>query len=122
MNRTKTIALWAFQILFAGLMINAGIAKFTVEHWVELFQKWGYMDGFVYVIGVLEILGGIGLLIPRSASYSAALLAIIMLGATGTRIVEGAGAVTLMVHLIYVLAYVFLAFMRRPSFLRKSEK
>jgi len=114
MKRAKTIALWALQIIFALLMITAGYSKFTVDRWPGDFEQWGYPDGFVYVIGVLEIVGGIGLLIPRITFYAAALLCIIMIGATITRIIDSTNTVALIVHVVYILAYAFIAYVRRP--------
>jgi uncharacterized membrane protein YphA (DoxX/SURF4 family) len=48
---------------------------------VELFAKIGLGQWFRYFTGLLEVAAGIGLLIPRYASYAAVLLAIVMAGA-----------------------------------------
>jgi putative oxidoreductase len=48
---------------------------------VELFDKIGRGQWFRYFTGLLEVAGGIGLLIPRYAFYAACLLAVVMVGA-----------------------------------------
>ena len=54
-----------------------------------MFRAWGYPDGFYLVIGAVEVVAGIGLLIPRVASYCAMVLAIVMVGASATHVVHG---------------------------------
>jgi uncharacterized membrane protein YphA (DoxX/SURF4 family) len=54
-----------------------------------MFRTWGYPDGFYLVIGAVEVIGGIALLIPRLASYSAIMLAIVMIGAAATQVLRG---------------------------------
>ena len=48
---------------------------------VDLFVKVGLGQWFRYVTGLLEVAAGIGLLMSRSAFYSAVLLALVMAGA-----------------------------------------
>jgi uncharacterized membrane protein YphA (DoxX/SURF4 family) len=48
---------------------------------VELFDKVGHGQWFRYFTGLLEVAGGIGLLIPRYAFYAAGLLGVVMVGA-----------------------------------------
>jgi hypothetical protein len=33
--------------------------------WIEMFRNWGFPDKFYLVIGALELVGAIGLVIPR---------------------------------------------------------
>ena len=53
---------------------------------VEGFLKFGFSDGFRLFIGTCEFLGGIALLIPRLASWSACGLIVIMIGAVHTHL------------------------------------
>ena len=71
------------------LMAGPGSQKFTSPTWERMFRTWGYPDGFYLVIGAVEVIGGIALLIPRVASYSAIMLAIVMIGAAATQILRG---------------------------------
>ncbi len=61
----------------------AGSTKVIIqpEDAAEQFQAFGLPAGMATFIGVCEMAGGIGLLIPRLASLTASGLVIIMLGA-----------------------------------------
>ena len=84
-----TAALWILQLLLAVLFVLIGTAKFGDPSWVRRFAAWGYPDGFYMVVGVLETLGGAMLVWPRLTSYGAALLGVIMIGASLTHAVHG---------------------------------
>jgi putative oxidoreductase len=84
-----TIGLWALQVLLGALFVLLGTGKFGDPTWQRNFERWGYPDGFYMVVGVLEALGGLLLLVPRLASYSAAMVSIIMIGASLTHLVHG---------------------------------
>jgi putative oxidoreductase len=78
----RLIALWTLSGLVALTFIGAGGAKLAgAAVMVDLFAKVGLGQWFRYVIGLLEVAAGIGLLMPRSAFYSAVLLALVMAGA-----------------------------------------
>jgi len=95
------IALWAIQIFLAFLFVFAGapkliqskedMAKNSFTTYVEDFSP-----GFLKTLGSVEILGGIGLILPQLTGIlpwltplAAAGLAIIMIGATYTRFRRG---------------------------------
>ncbi len=80
-----TALLWIVTILIGLSMVDAGYGKFeSAEGWKHWFETWGYGARFATVIGVLEIGGGLFLLIPRTAPYAAAMLITIMAGALYT--------------------------------------
>jgi uncharacterized membrane protein YphA (DoxX/SURF4 family) len=83
------VMLWALQILASVGFVLTGFAKFFAPFWIAGFTRWGYPDSFRMLIGVLEIVGGLLLAFPRTASYAAAMLACIMVGAFGTLIAHG---------------------------------
>jgi putative oxidoreductase len=89
MKRAGTIVLWIVSGLLAVVMVGPGLQKFTSPMWERMFRVWGYPDGFYLVIGAVEVVGGIGLLIPRIASYCAASLSVVMIGAAITQIAKG---------------------------------
>jgi len=89
MARIKTVALWLISGLMALVMIGPGMRKFTSPTWERMFRVWGYPEHFYLVIGAVEVLAGIGLLIPKVAAPSAAVLAIVMIGAALTQILRG---------------------------------
>jgi uncharacterized membrane protein YphA (DoxX/SURF4 family) len=81
-------ALWVVQIMLALLFLFAGVVKFTTP--VEQMAKQLSMPGwFLHFIGAVEILGAIGLILPRLLGIrpaltplAAACLVVIMIGAT----------------------------------------
>jgi hypothetical protein len=83
--------LWVIQILLALLFVFAGVMKFVtpVE---EMTKEMPSMSGaFLHFIGACEILGGLGLALPRLLGIAiwltplaASLLVIIMIGAVVT--------------------------------------
>ena len=89
MKYLKIGGTWILTILLAVLMVGPGSQKFMGPTWERMFRAWGYPDGFYLVIGAVEVVAGIGLLIPRVASYCAMVLAIVMVGASATHVVHG---------------------------------
>ena len=89
MKYLKIGGTWLLTLLLAVVMAGPGSQKFTSNTWQRMFRQWGYPDGFYLVIGAVEVIGGIALLIPRTASYSAIMLAIVMIGAAATQILKG---------------------------------
>ena len=80
---------WLLTALLAVLMVGPGSQKFTSPVWERMFRTWGYPDGFYLVIGAVEVVAGVGLLIPKVASASALLLALVMAGAAATQLLRG---------------------------------
>ena len=89
MKYLKIGGTWILTLLLAAVMVGPGVEKFTKPTWQRMFRTWGYPDGFYLVIGAIEVAGGIGLLIPRTASYSAIVLATVMVGASATQVLRG---------------------------------
>jgi uncharacterized membrane protein YphA (DoxX/SURF4 family) len=89
------IALWTTQIMLALLFLFAGVMKFVMP--VEEMTKNSSLPGsFFHFIGVMEVLGGIGLVLPSVlriwpflTPVAACGLVIIMAGATVTSIPMG---------------------------------
>ena len=81
-GKGRLITLWVLSGLVALVFIGAGGAKLAgAAVMVDLFAKVGLGQWLRYVTGLLEVGAGIGLLMPRSAFYSAVLLALVMAGA-----------------------------------------
>jgi uncharacterized membrane protein YphA (DoxX/SURF4 family) len=89
MRIVKITAVWILQIAFAGLCLLAGTGKFGDPNWVRRFAEWGYPAGAYLVVGVLEIIGGLLILVPRFASYGSLLIMTVMVGAIGTHLTHG---------------------------------
>lgn len=58
----------------------------------SMFADFGLPLWSVPVIGVLELLGAVLVLIPRTAMYGAVLIAAIMVGAASCHLLTGAGS------------------------------
>ena len=90
--RLPRLAAWACAIFLAMVFVFAGILKLqgaSAIGWAERFADWGYPPNTQYVIGLLEILAGLGLLIPTWTRASAAILMAIMTGALCTHAIHG---------------------------------
>lgn len=83
---------WTCATLLAVAFVFAGILKLagpSAIRWAERFAQWGYPPNVGYVVGVVEILGGLGVLIPKWRRPAAAVLVTLMIGALGTHVVNG---------------------------------
>ena len=91
---TKTISIYAAQILLGVIAIAAGYAKITgAGLMVQQFQVLGLGQGFLFVAGCAEIVAGLCLLLPRGGILGAVLLTCVMVGALGVTIGHVASAV-----------------------------
>lgn len=84
--RVKNIALWVLQVL-VGLFFVVGPARTKLlgaPFAVELFDDIGAGQWLRYAVGLLELAGGIGLLVPALSGLAALGLSVVMTGATLT--------------------------------------
>lgn len=82
MTKVKSIGIWILILVLAVPMAAAGAAKLaSVEALHQSFALLGLPSWFGYFIGLCELLGAIGLLIPRLSSLAASGILIIMIGA-----------------------------------------
>ena len=89
----KTIAMWVLAVAVAGMFVMSSIPKLQgADEIRQAFENWGYPASFVLLIGVLEMLGAILALIPRVATFGAAILVIVMGGAVFTHFSTGIGS------------------------------
>lgn len=90
MRRTLRFAgFWILPSLMGVLFILIGIGKLQAPGWQRNFERWGYPDGAHAVVGILEMAGGLLLLIPRLTPWAAAGLGVILVGAIGTHVTFG---------------------------------
>jgi putative oxidoreductase len=87
----------------------SGVTKlFGAELMRERFQSWGYPEVFMLVVGMLEVAGAIGLLIPKIASLAAIGLALLMVGASLTLLFRDFAPLAA-VPLVFLAALLFVA-------------
>ena len=116
-NRKKNVMLWILQGLLAALFMFAGVMKFVMP--IEEMTKQTHLPGlFLHFIGVAEILGAIGLILPGLlrirvglTPLAAAGLAIITVGATVITLAGGQIGMA-MFPLVTALLSAFVAYSR----------
>ena len=78
---------WVLQIALAMAIGAGGVLKLTGDPaMVEMFATIGAGQWFRYAVGVLELAGAIGLLIPRLAALAALGIAVLLAGAAITNV------------------------------------
>jgi putative oxidoreductase len=81
-ERARNLIVWIVSVLLALEFVFSSVPKLLANPiMVDMFNKVGLGLWFMYFTGVLEIVGAVGILIPRFSLQAACLLAIIMLGA-----------------------------------------
>jgi hypothetical protein len=120
MNRNR--ALWIVQGLLAALFLFAGGMKLITP--VAVLSVMSPFPGeFIRFIGICEVLGAVGLILPWALGIrreltplAAAGLVIIMVGATVSTLAIGGGVLALPTLLLGLLA-ALVAYGRRPQLL-----
>jgi len=106
---------WVIRVIQALLIIDflvSGIMKLVGNDMAvqEFTEVYNYSLGFLYTIGILEVLGALGLFIgywkPKLALFSSAGLALIMLGAIFTLLNAGQEIMVLMPLLVLILSII----------------
>ncbi len=116
-SQKTTVLLWIIQGLLAIVFMFAGVMKFVMP--IEEMTKQVPLPGlFLRFIGVAEVLGAIGLILPGLlrirpdlTPLAAAGLAIITVGATVVTLMIGGGA-TALFPLVVALLSAFVAYSR----------
>jgi|SoiMethySBSTD1v2_1073268.scaffolds.fasta_scaffold15889_6 putative oxidoreductase len=91
MVRLRSAAVWVGAIFLGVVFVAVGLSKFagaSAMRWSERFGQWGYPANTSYVVGVLELLGGLGVLIPRWRRAASLTLGVLMTGALCTHLVH----------------------------------
>jgi putative oxidoreductase len=111
-NRT----LWGAQIVLALFFASAAAPKLLSEkHTVEMFGQIGAGQWFRYLVGILELSGAIGLVIPRLSGLAATGLAGVMVGATITQVVILDSAIGAVVPVVLIVVFALVARGRAPQ-------
>ncbi len=93
MNKPKMVMAWLSSILLGLSFILAGLPKIVPgESMVNRFENWGYTAEFATMIGLLELLSGLLVLIPRCAFYGSCLIIVLMSGAIYTHVSTAIGS------------------------------
>jgi uncharacterized membrane protein YphA (DoxX/SURF4 family) len=119
-DKIKNTLLWTLQGLLAALFLFAGVMKLVTP--IEALVAQSFMPGwFLQFIGVVEVLGALGLILPGAVRVqkqltpmAAAGLVIIMFGATALLIADGQGAASAIPGVVGLLA-AFVVYGRRSE-------
>lgn len=79
LGRTARVVSWGLRILAAAAFLAAGGAKLAgVPMMVEIFDQIGIGQWFRVLTGIVEVVGGIAILVPATAALGGLLLATTM--------------------------------------------
>ncbi|WP_327140740.1 DoxX family protein [Nocardia sp. NBC_01327] len=117
-SKTRNRVLWTLQILFGLFFIIAsGLPKLVGQHdAVQTFRDIGWGEWFRYFTGVVEVSGGIGLLVPRLSGPAAAGLSITTVLAAATQVFLLHNAALAPFPLVLAVMFAWIAYERRASF------
>jgi uncharacterized membrane protein YphA (DoxX/SURF4 family) len=117
MKIVKEVLLWLVTLFLALVCLRSGLMKMPgipgVEFWIRDFQRWGYPDWFRIVVGVAELASFALLLVPRLASYGAAIFGVVMIGAAYTHVVHNETTRLPFIFLLIALSLIVMVARRR---------
>lgn len=107
-SRMDVAKRWAIRTVIGVLFVFIGRSKFA-DHseWVRVFAQIGLGQWFRYFTGILQILGGILVLIPRTFAVGILILASTMLGAAAFWILIGGEPLFAMIPTAILMALLF---------------
>jgi putative oxidoreductase len=81
-SRTLPIVLWILRVLAAALFLSAGFMKLIGQPvMVQEFDVIGLGQWFRFLTGILELVGGVAILVPSISVFGAILLLLVDAGA-----------------------------------------
>ena len=92
MRRLSPAVTWSISIFLALLFAAVGASKIwgaSATSWSARLSNWGLPAGSRYVIGVVEMAGGLALFLPRTRKLAAASLVVTMAGALAVHLIHG---------------------------------
>ena len=116
----RNILLWILQWFFGIYFILVGVSHFIVPDGLPAQMEWMYelSDTLHIIVGIAEILGGVGLILPSLTRirpeltvYAAAGLVLVMVGAVIWHATRGEGA-SIGTNIVILLLVGFIAYGR----------
>jgi putative oxidoreductase len=80
---------WALRLGVGLVFVGIGCEKVFPgrdSYWIKLFTDIGFGLWFMYLTGTVQIIGGLLMILPRTAVFGAALLGCTMIGAIVTHL------------------------------------
>jgi uncharacterized membrane protein YphA (DoxX/SURF4 family) len=127
--KAKQVILWICRIIAALILLQTLFFKFSgAEESVYIFTKvhmepWGRIG-----VGIMELIAGILLLIPRTSVYGALIAIGLMLGAIAMHLfilgieVMNDGGQLFIYALLVLLASIFIVWTERPQLMQMLQK
>lgn len=117
-RNADALVVWILSVLLAAAFATTGIAKLTGTEPIGLqaAAMVGFPPWIRNVVGVVEVVGAVGLLIPPVAAFAAVLLAMLMVPATITQWISGQPGIFVPVFALALLLIV--AWRRNPAAVR----
>lgn len=98
--KTKTLV-----TLLSLIFLASGGAKLAgLEFEIAAFERWGYPLWFMYLTGVIEVAGGVSLLLKRFSALASAGLAAMMVGAIATHVIHAEWGMLAAASIIFGMA------------------
>ena len=88
----RKILTWTVAVLLGVLFVLVGWSKMAGPAgtgWAVRLSHWGYPPASRYWIGSVEMLAGLGLLVPPVRRWAAIALIVVMAGALATHLLHG---------------------------------
>jgi putative oxidoreductase len=86
--RAAHVGVWTVRVLLSAQFLVGGVLKLTASPaMVAMFDDIGAGQGLRLLVGACEVVGAIGLLVPRLARLAATGLVLLMVGAVVTNVV-----------------------------------
>ena len=112
MAKNNNIGLWIVTGLVSLIFFAAGIPKvFQIMAYSDMlwrFALWDYPKWLLVLVGVVETVGAIAVLVPRTAFSAALVLSALMIGAFVTHFTHHEGRLMLTPIATLVLLYVII--------------
>lgn len=84
-GRAISVGVWILRVALAAIIAGGGISKLAGDPvMVDMFADIGAGQWLRYLVGALEVSGGVGLLIPALAGLASLGLAVLLTGAVIT--------------------------------------
>ena len=87
----RTILTWSAAVLLGVLFVLVGFSKIAGPSgagWAVRLSRWGYPAASRFAIGGVEILAGLGLLVPPLRRWAAIAVLVVMSGALATHLLH----------------------------------
>lgn len=107
---------WIVRAAVAFVFVSSGLEKFSIGpggEWVKIFARIGFGNWFRYLTGVLEIAGGLLLMIPLTSTMGAVLLIACMVGAILAHLFKLGDPFSSIINVLLIVAILFAA--RKPA-------